>query len=224
MSMVNFSRALTASLFHGASAYFAFATLYQKDWLRDKTRWFRTTQSVDPDFKFYYLLYAAWYMSDSISFFFESKRSDSFAYAIHHVATVLLVLLSAQAGYTFAGGVIMFFFDWADPFILLAKACKYLSIDSSDVFQFMADRLFEIFAVVFFLTRNVMYSYVVYAALTDEHQEETTTRKILNTLLVVLALLMKYWLFLIIQAVIHRCGNKGKVEDIREYAGKEKTN
>jgi len=225
-AMVNFSRALTACLFHAGSAYFGFAILFQKDWLHDTTRWFQTTKSIDPDFKFYYLLYAAWYMSDSVSFFFESKRSDSFAYAIHHVATVLLVLLSAHSGYTVAGGVIMFFFDWADPFILLAKACKYLSDDSSDIYQFMADRLFEMFAVVFFLTRNGMYSYVVYAALTDELQENTVTRTALNTLLVVLALLMKYWLFLIGQAVIHRSGNMGKVEDIREDApqnGKQKT-
>jgi len=132
--------------------------------------------------------------------------------------------MSAHTGYNFAGGVIMFFFDWADPFILLAKACKYLSDDPSDLYQFMADRLFEMFAIVFFATRNIMYSYVVYAALTDD-QEDDATRITLKCLLVVLALLMTFWLALIIKATKHKI-NKGNADDIREEEyrnGKQKT-
>ena len=87
---------------------------------------------------------------------------DTFAYAIHHVATVALVLFSAHAGVTRIGGVVMFFFDWADPFLLVAKALVYLSRKPTDMYQWWADRLFETFAVAFFLTRNLMFNYVVF--------------------------------------------------------------
>ena len=87
---------------------------------------------------------------------------DTPAYAIHHIATVALVLFSAHTGVTRFGGVIMFFFDWADPPMLLAKALVYLSRKPTDWYQWCADRLFETFAVTFFVTRNVIFSYVVY--------------------------------------------------------------
>ena len=59
---------------------------------------------------------------------FTVSIQDTFAYAIHHVATVLLVLLSGHAGLTRLGGVIMYFFDWADPLMLVAKAVQYFYV------------------------------------------------------------------------------------------------
>jgi hypothetical protein len=137
-----------------------------------------------------------------------------------------LVLLSAQAGVTRIGGVIMFF-DWADPPLLIAKALVYLSKETTDIYQFLADRLFELFAVGFFLTRNVLFSYVVYECLRYDDQKLRTRipyKQIvfLKTLLVVLALLMVFWLVLIIKAAIHQGSNKGNVDDIREHGYKEK--
>jgi len=108
----------------------------------------------------------------------------------------------------------MFFFDWGDLPLLSAKLFKYLSKDPNDLFQFAANRLFELFAVCFFLTRNGFFNYVVYAAIRDlENGFASGTCKVL---LVALVGLQTYWFFLIIQAVQRQKQNGGVVDDVRE--------
>ena len=128
--------------------------------------------------------------------------------------TIGLVLCSALEGYTRFGGVIMFFFDWADLPLLSAKASKYLSISGDDMYQYIANRLFEIFAVVYTVTRNVMYNFVVYTALRDlpSNNSGNTAR----ALLVMLAALQTYWLTLLYEAVMRQIANGGNAEEIRE--------
>lgn len=217
--VANFSQCMTACLFHCLSGYFSFKILAGKDWLFDQNEWFRMKLTMDPDFKFYYLLYAALYISDLISLCFEPTRSDTWAYAVHHLVTVAVVLGSAQAGYTQAGAVIMFTFDWADPFLLAGKAFKYISRHESDWYQFMTDRLFELFACVFFLTRNVFFNYILYVYFTEYaygEQESTSSAKTsLSSMLVILAFLMTYWLAIILLAAMNY-QDKGNVDDIRE--------
>jgi hypothetical protein len=88
------------------------------------------------------------------------------------------------------------------------------------MYQFITDRLFEIFAVVFILTRNVLLSYVVYKAWTakkfaeDEH--DSVVRGTLLWLLLILVILMTYWLGLIVKAAVFQLQNRGNVDDIRE--------
>jgi hypothetical protein len=130
------------------------------------------------------------------------------------LATIGLLLGSAYVGHIRYGGIIMFFFDWADIPLLSAKICKYLSKDPKDDVQWVANRFFEMFAVLFFLTRNVYYTYVVYCAWMD------LTNDMVNRgcqyLLIVLFILQTYWLFLVIQAVGRQQQNDGNVEDVRE--------
>lgn len=112
----------------------------------------------------------------------------------------------------------MFFFDWADLPLLSAKASKYLSISGDDMYQYIANRLFEIFAVVYTVTRNVMYNFVVYTALRDlpSNNSGNTAR----ALLVMLAALQTYWLTLLYEAVMRQIANGGNAEEIREYRRK----
>ena len=108
----------------------------------------------------------------------------------------------------------MFFFDWGDIPLLSAKLFKYLSKDPNDLFQFAANRLFEAFAVCFFLTRNCFFNYVVYAVICD--LEVTIVNVYCEVLLVALVGLQTYWMFLIIQAVQRQKENGGVAEDVRE--------
>jgi hypothetical protein len=112
------------------------------------------------------------------------------------------------------GGVIMFFFDWADIPLLSAKTCKYLSKDPQDNFQFAANRLFETFAVLFFVTRNCYYNYVVYCCWMDLPDELASRR--VQYLLLPLVGLQTYWLYLVIMAVKRQRQNGGNAEEIRE--------
>ena len=96
-----------------------------------------------------------------------SASQDTFAYAIHHVVTVTLVILSADAGCHRIGGVIMFFFDWADPPMLIGKAFLYLSLEKDDVYQQIADACMAIFVVLFVSTRIFVFTWIVYVCLRD---------------------------------------------------------
>lgn len=218
-AMALFSQNCTATLFHLLSAYFAFRVLATKSWLYNEGEWFQRSAVIALDLKFFYLLYAARYMSDTVSIMHEHRRSDTTAYVIHHIATVLLVLASAFTGYTKAGGVLMFFMDWADLPMLVAKTFKYLSSDRADLYQFLSDRLFEVFAIVFIATRNIMFPYFVYVAVNsvDDGDGHATLRLAMKVLLVTLVLLMFYWFGLILQAAAYRrYENKGNIDDIRE--------
>jgi hypothetical protein len=121
---------------------------------------------------------------------------------LHHLTTLALVVLSAQVGYTRFGGVIMFFFDWANIPLLGSLLCKNLSKDPHDTLQYTANRLFELFALIFFATRNILYSYVVYAAVLD--LPANYKGHISRTLLVILVFLQTYWMHLVIQAAIRQ--------------------
>ena len=197
-----FSQTCMAACFHVTSGYLAWRVMGVIDWSR---RW-----EVSPDVKYYYLLYAARYVADTISLCFEPVRSDTWAYAVHHIATIALVLGSAAEGYTGIGCSLMFFLDWADPPLLVAKACLYLSRSKEDAYQWWADRLFEVFAVVFVATRNLWLPYLVYRIC-----REVPEAWALKTALFVLVILMKYWLVLIVKAAMVQQKDRG-LEEIRE--------
>jgi hypothetical protein len=112
----------------------------------------------------------------------------------------------------------MFFFDWADLPLLSAKACKYLSTSPQDGLQSLANRLFRVFAVVYTMTRSIMYNFVVYTAIKDLPQ--TQSGHIARSLLLALAALQTFWLTLLFQAIQKQISNGGNVEDIRENARK----
>ena len=108
----------------------------------------------------------------------------------------------------------MFFFDWADIPLLSAKLFKYLSKDPNDSFQFAANRLFELFAVTFFATRNCFYSFVVYRVLVD--LSSSAADMCCKVLVVALVGLQTYWLYLIVMVVKRQQKQGGNVNDVRE--------
>jgi hypothetical protein len=128
--------------------------------------------------------------------------------------TIGLILISAHVGYTIFGGVIMSFFDWGDIPLLMAKSCKYLSKQPDDFFQWLANRCFELFAVVFFLTRCCLYCYVVLCAVKNlpKNYKGNASR----LLLVILLGLQIYWMGLIVKAAQRQKKNRGNIEDVRE--------
>lgn len=75
-----FSQSVAACSFHIIMAVFAWSVLKRKDWLYDKGAWVENLHGdnlIEPDFKFYYLLYAARYVSDLVSMHYEHKTKVS---------------------------------------------------------------------------------------------------------------------------------------------------
>ena len=121
----------------------------------------------------------------------------------------------------------MSFFSWSDPFLLTAKICKCLSEKQTDAYQFVANRAFELFAVSFFLTRNVFYNYIVVSVVLYARPWalniyiERPLGVVLMYLLVVLAGLQTYWAYLIIRA-LERKRRVGHIEDMQDEDNEKK--
>jgi hypothetical protein len=105
----------------------------------------------------------------------------------------------------------MLFMDWVDPIMMLAKLLMYVSRRADDVYQITADRLFELFAITFVITRNGILNYVVWICLRDF----PATAVVLKALCVLLALLQTYWFGLILLVAMQQLRNDGTVDDIR---------
>lgn len=69
----------------------------------------------------YYLMEMAFYLSMTISHFFEQRKKDFWEMLIHHIATLGLISLSFYSNFTPIGALIMFCHDIADPWLELAK-------------------------------------------------------------------------------------------------------
>jgi len=133
---------------------------------------------------FYYILYAARYIQSAITTLIEPRKKDFLEMMLHHIVTVILVVLSFWYGYVNVGCIVMFLLDAADPFLHLAKIFVYKrdsyqlgkiqrteGTDSfkrakflSFVYGVIADIIFGIFAVVFLVTRNILYPYICWSA------------------------------------------------------------
>ena len=214
------------------------------NWWKNQTSDSRTSA----DFRGYYLLYVARYVAEIISVGLEYDRKDKREMLLHHFSTVFLIGISYAYGFTRVGGIIMLLLDPADVPLHVAKLFKYVAdarkielnkkrsgrsnnnramatqraITVGKRCQFMADVLFGVFMVTFFITRLVMYPYVVYSS----HFE---CRKFVNVernlalligywscivLLYIVLALQAYWFYLILKVAI-KVVTKGEAEDVR---------
>ena len=118
------------------------------------------------DLRCWYILDASRYSAALISLLFlEHRRKDFAEMFVHHIATILVTLVSYSLGFTRLGAMVKLVMDPADVPLHTAKMFLYISgEDTKSWAYFIADRIFEVFAVTFFVTRLICYGYVVYVA------------------------------------------------------------
>jgi len=169
------------------------------------------------DLRCFYIMYMARYLQAAVSVLFEPKRKDFMEMMLHHIVTVIVVGISYIYGWSRIGAVVMVLLDPADVPLHLAKLCKYTSeATGRQMWQFAADRLFELFAVVFFFSRLVGFGYVCWSAHieTVPHVTRGFPEWACLCLLTILFLLQCYWFFLILQ-VAAKLMRGGSSEDPR---------
>jgi len=169
--------------------------LFRKDWFLDNSKWIKDyieKHEFSWDMKCYYIVELAFYLSLLISQFFDVKRKDFYQLFVHHITTVILLLISyIESTYRF-GIVILYLHDLADVWLEAAKLANYAKI------QKVCDILFAIFAVVFFFTRLVYFPiYVAYGYFYYNEYQHGIIHKCLVTLCYVLLFLHCYWGWLI---------------------------
>ncbi|KAI3872416.1 hypothetical protein MKX03_029053 [Papaver bracteatum] len=149
--------------------------------------------------------------------FWETRRSDFGVSMGHHVATVILIVLSYILRFARVGSVVLALHDGSDVFLEVGKMSKYGG------FEKMASAAFACFALSWFILRLFYYPFWVlwstsYEVLqTFDHSKHQVDGPIyyylFNTLLFCLLVLHIYWGVLIYRMVDKQIKARGLVSD-----------
>mmetsp|Transcript_9789 Transcript_9789/g.13903 ORF Transcript_9789/g.13903 Transcript_9789/m.13903 type:complete len:328 (+) Transcript_9789:35-1018(+) len=216
-----FTQSAMEAVAYGSFAVMGLIIVRSQPWSWPSTLWWRGLYSEGPenphlkmraDLRCYYILYGARYFSFGVSGFLEHRRKDFVEMQVHHWVTVALVWLSYVYGWIRIGTIVMLLLDPADVPLHIAKMLKYTSDAGgrcSGFLYMLANRAFETFAVVFFITRLAMYPYPCYSALVEssrvwaedagrEWQHDLSEWTAIG-LLFILQGLQIYWFWLIVK-------------------------
>lgn len=167
-------------------------------------------------------MYAAGFYTYSIFalIFWETRRSDFGVSMSHHVATLILIVLSYVLRFARVGSVVLALHDASDVFLEVGKMSKYSGAESLASFSFI------LFVLSWILLRLIYYplwilrstSYEVILTLDKEkHQfEGPIYYYVFNTLLFCLLVLHIYWWMLMYRMLVKQIQDRGKLsEDVR---------
>eukprot|EP00439_Symbiodinium_sp_Y106_P053402 s4713_g7.t1 len=245
--LVKFSQSVLEALIYGTFSLIGISIVPAQPWSWPSANWWRGFDSGEhlvmrSDLRCFYILYGARYIQAAVTVLLEPKRKDFLEMMeswqnhnadVHHVVTIGVVYVSYLGGYNRVGVVVMVLLDPADVPLHLAKLdcpkklCKYTAEQLKiNMWQFVADRLFEFFAVLFAVTRLIIYdpewavqdaaarirrSAHIESAAYFKHSFAATVCVVLLYLLMVLQV---YWFGLILKVAIRLLQGHG-VEDIR---------
>lgn len=211
-------------------AFYLLAFIYGLRVLLDKP-WFWNQQEcwkgyprqvMMPSQYWYYMIEMAFYWSLLLRVSLDVKRKDFKEQMIHHVATIFLIGFSYSANYIRVGTIIMLVHDASDYIMECAKMFNYAG------WRRTCDGLFVVFALVFIITRLVIFPvWVMYTTLyySMEIFQPFLGYYLFNFLLVVLQVLHIFWAYLILRMAV-KFVFAGKVEkdersDVDESDGTE---
>lgn len=165
-------------------------------------------QAVAKAHYWYYMLELAFYLSLLLCVSVDVKRKDFKEQVIHHIATIFLIGFSYCANYVRVGTLVMLVHDSSDFLLESAKMFHYA------VWTRTCDTLFVIFAVVFLITRLVVFpGRVVHTTLVVslDFFQPFFGYYFFNALLLVLQALHIFWAYLILR-MVYKFVFLGKVE------------
>eukprot|EP00630_Chrysocystis_fragilis_P004112 CAMPEP_0197400150 /NCGR_PEP_ID=MMETSP1165-20131217/16410_1 /TAXON_ID=284809 /ORGANISM="Chrysocystis fragilis, Strain CCMP3189" /LENGTH=323 /DNA_ID=CAMNT_0042926197 /DNA_START=18 /DNA_END=989 /DNA_ORIENTATION=+ len=225
--VAKFSQAAMEAVFYGSFTLVGAAIVPAQPWIWPSKHWwigFSTGEHsiMRDDLRCYYLLYGARYAQGTLTVLLEPKRKDFVEMVLHHLVTVAVVAISYLYGWNRVGAVVMLLLDPGDVPLHTAKMFKYVSEARhrnkllAATCAFVADRVFELFALLFFVTRVAMYPYVCWSAHVEATRyfpkglPEWTCVALLETLFA----LQCYWFFLILKVALVFI-RTGHAEDVR---------
>ncbi|KAK2822224.1 hypothetical protein Q5P01_022289 [Channa striata] len=186
------------------------ACLIDRSWFWDLRECWRQypVQPVERAHYWYYMLELGFYGSLLLRISVDIKRKDFKEQVIHHLATIFLLIFSYCANYIRIGTLVMLLHDSSDILLESAKMFNY-----GTGWKKTCDTLFVVFAVVFLVTRLVIFpSRIIHTTLvlSMEVFEPFVGYYFFNILLMVLQALHIFWAGLILRMVYKFL--KGKLE------------
>eukprot|EP00968_Pinguiococcus_pyrenoidosus_P013635 scaffold1237_cov243-Pinguiococcus_pyrenoidosus.AAC.19 len=199
------AQSVMEALFYGGSFVVGVAVVSSEPWVFTPQEWFQDGRLLNRRvLSWYYVTYASRYLQGLVSVMLEHRRKDFFEMVLHHVVTLLLIYLSFAYDEMRIGAVIMVLFDPADVPLHIAKVFKYAD-DNTNTLQSTADAFFVAFAVVFIVSRMIIYPYMIAESFSYAlfHLPPERNPGVLETSLLlwitVLWLINCYWGFLILK-------------------------
>ncbi|KAJ3131178.1 Ceramide synthase 3 [Physocladia obscura] len=152
-----------------APTIFGIVVFLEDDWWMNPKAWM--LDIPDPTshlMKIYYYIGFGNYTYQTLTLMSHPRQSDFWGVVLHHFTTVAVISASYICGFTRIGVIILLLHDCSDPFMEFAKCNMYLN------HQKIADNMFTLFAIVFIVTRNVLFPYVIYSAHENSILEDGT--------------------------------------------------
>lgn len=167
----------------------------------------------------YYVYGIAFYTFSFLCLFLDEKKKDFNAMILHHIVTILLILVSGLGGMHRIGAVIMISFDKSDILLESAKICNRLKLHNSAAIFFVLFVISWIIYRVYDYPRYVLSSVFRAQQLSDSLVPQY---EFCVVSLCVIYLLQIYWSWFIIKKLITMY-KKGITagEDPREDSFKE---
>ncbi|CAK6958049.1 ceramide synthase 2-like [Scomber scombrus] len=185
-------------------------SLIDTSWFWDHRECWRgyPKQPVAEVHRWYYILEMGFYLSLLLCVSVDVKRKDFKEQVIHHIATIFLIGFSYCSNYVRVGTLVMLLHDSSDILLESAKMLHYAEWTRT------CDSLFVVFALVFLVTRLVVFpGRVVHTTLVVslEFFQPFFGYYFFNALLLVLQALHIFWAYLILR-MVYKFMFMGKVE------------
>jgi len=217
-----FADSFTELVFYSLFTWMGLNIYLTHDWVWPSNKWwdgpYTDEMIMRNDLRALYLFDTSRYMACLVSvLFMEHKRKDFAEMTIHHCATILVTVVAYFTDHSRIGSMVKVTMDPADVPLHLAKAFNYGATHrKSKVMHFLADRLFEVFAVVFFFTRLGIFGYIMYSS-TFEGRIKCSFTPIQNlglSMLYIIYALQIYWMGLIVNMAM-KMARGDKLKDSR---------
>eukprot|EP01132_Coremiostelium_polycephalum_P000628 gene628-779_t len=146
-------------------------------------------------------------------------RKDFNQMLTHHVTTFFLVGVSYWYRYHRIGLAILWIHNLSDIFLYSAKSLNYMQKESKNkTLYLMAETLFVLFAVSFFLARLIFFPFTLVRSTLWEAYYVSISYPLFyptNVALLTLLLLHMFWFYLILRIVYNKLIKGNNVDDIR---------
>ncbi|KAM1622528.1 hypothetical protein ACFX2K_020998 [Malus domestica] len=211
-----------------SAEFLALSVTYEEPWFTNtKYFWVGPGDQVWPDQKMKLKLkgvymYAAGFYTYSIFalIFWETRRSDFGVSMSHHVATVILIVLSYIFRFARVGSVVLALHDASDVFLEVGKMSKYSGAEGTASFAFILFVLSWIILRLIYYPFWVLWSTSYEVILTLDKEKHSIDGPIyyyvFNTLLFCLLVLHIFWWVLIYRMLVKQIQARGQLsEDVR---------
>ncbi|XP_028761860.1 LAG1 longevity assurance homolog 3-like [Neltuma alba] len=215
-------------VYYLSSEILALTVTYDEPWFTNtRNFWVGPGDQVWPDQKIklklkgLYMFAAGFYTYSIFALiFWETRRSDFGVSMGHHVATVILIVLSYIFRFARVGSIVLALHDASDVFLEMGKLSKYIGA------EMIASIAFILFVLSWIILRLIYYpfwilwstSYEVVLTLDKEKHpvDGPIYYYVFNSLLYCLLVLHIYWWVLIYRMLVKQIQARGKLsEDVR---------